>query len=247
MPPYLEAFLVFGCCIFTIMKKIIVLFFIFCLLSCSSDDGEQNMPNNYKVLSLGDSYTIGEAVCETCGFPEQLIDSLSQRFSSTDTFGLNIIAQTGWNTNDLETAIETENPDSDFDLVTLLIGVNNQFQNRPFSWFEEDFPKLVSKATELGKGQKESVIVLTIPDYANTGFGQIFGGDTITEEITVYNNYIKDFCIENNYRFVDAQNLIIDGLDNPELLASDDLHPSELAYSQLVTELIPLALQILLE
>jgi hypothetical protein len=131
--------------------------------------------------------------------------------------------------------------------VTLLIGVNNQFQNRPFSWFEEDFPELVNTATALAKGEKDNLIIISIPDYANTGFGQAFGGSTITEELTEYNAYIENFCIQNDYNLIDAQDLIFEGLTNPELIAPDNLHPSEFAYSQLVTQLLPLSYEILME
>ena len=247
MPPSSEAFLVYACCIFTFMKKIIILLLVFGLLNCSSDDPEQIIPKNFKVLSLGDSYSFGQAVCDTCGYPEQLVDSLSKRFNAADTFELQIIAQTGWNTKDLINGVENEDPQNDYDLVTLLIGVNNQFQNRPFTWFEEDFPALVNTATQLSKGQKDNVIILTIPDYANTGFGQAFGGTEITEELIVYNAYIETFCNQYDYNYIDAQNLIYDGLINPELLATDNLHPSELAYSNLVVQLLPLAYEILLE
>ncbi|MCA0131571.1 GDSL-type esterase/lipase family protein [Winogradskyella alexanderae] len=229
------------------MKKTYILLIIICLFSCNSDDSKPVTPKYFKILSLGDSYTFGQAVCETCGYPEQLVDSLSLRFNAVDTFELQVIAQTGWNTRNLKDGIESENPSSDFDLVTLLIGVNNQFQNRPFSWFEEDFPELVNTATQLAKGEKANVIVITIPDYANTGFGQAFGGSEITEELINYNTFIENFCNLNNYSFIDAQDLIFEGLTNPELLAPDNLHPSEFAYSQLVTQLLPLAYEILLE
>ena len=235
--------------IFTIVKKIasILLLVCICLACTASDDSQPYTPQSYAILSLGDSYTKGEAVCDTCGYPVQLKDSLASRFPNQDTFSVNVIAETGWNTKDLINGINNENPPSTYNLVTLLIGVNNQFQNRPFTWFEEDFPQLVNTATALAKGDKNHVIIISIPDYANTGFGQAFGGPIITEEITAYNAYIQNFCIENNYNFVDAQDLIFMAQTNPELIATDNLHPSELAYSNLVTRLLPLANQILIE
>ena len=231
------------------MKKIsLLLLILVSAFSCKSDDSTTIIvPEQFSILSLGDSYTKGEGVCETCGYPVQLKDSLKTRFNTQDIFSLKVIAETGWNTSNLIDGIANENLTNNYDLVILCIGVNNQFQNRPFSWFEEDFPDLVATATALAKGDKDNVIILTIPDYANTGFGQGFGGPIITEEITMYNQYIQNFCLTNGYSFIDAQNLIFDGLTNPELIASDNLHPSELAYSNLVAQLLPLAFEILME
>lgn len=237
------------CRIFAVMKKIVLLLVILVIAyNCSSDDtAAPAIPQTFNLLSLGDSYTKGQGVCETCGYPVQLKDSLATRFNPQDNFNLNVIAETGWNTSNLIDGIASENPANIYDLVTLCIGVNNQFQNRPFSMFEMEFPDLVNTATALAQGNKDNVLILTIPDYANTGFGQGFGGPIITEELTMYNQFIINYCNTNGYRFVDAQNLIIDGLINPELIASDNLHPSELAYSNLVTQLLPSAFEILIE
>lgn len=231
------------------MKKYYFIFVLLCsLLSCNSDDDTQTVtPRNYNILSLGDSYTIGQGVCETCGYPEQLKDSLITRFNSQDTFNLDVIAQTGWTTTNLISAINEENLASNYDLVTLLIGVNNQFQNRPFETFQTEFDELVNTSIALAKGDKNNVLIINIIDYANTGFGQNFGGATITEELSEYNAFIQNYCTQNSLNLVDAQNLIFTAQTNPELIASDNLHPSELAYSNLVTQLLPLANQILME
>ena len=230
------------------MKRLfLILVLIATSIACNSEDDEPIIPKTYNILSLGDSYTKGQNVCETCGYPVQLKDSLVTKFNREDTFNLKVIAETGWNTTDLINGIESENLINDYDLVTLLIGVNNQFQSRPFSLFEEEFPELVNKAIEFARGDRKNVIIISIPDYANTGFGQAFGGPIITEELTVYNAYINAYCTANNLSFVDAQNLIFDAQTNPELIAPDNLHPSELAYSNLVTQLLPLAYDILLE
>lgn len=231
------------------MKKI---FFIIILVSASiacksEDDSQPSPPQLYNILSLGDSYTIGQSVCETCRYPEQLRDSLIPKFNSQDTFNLKVIAQTGWTTTNLISAINVEDLTSDYDLVTLLIGVNNQFQGRPFETFEVEFNELVETSIAKAKGDKNNVIIINIIDYANTGFGQNFGGATITEELTEYNTYIQNYCNTNSLNLIDAQNLIYSGLTNPELIAADNLHPSELAYSNLVTQLLPLANEILME
>jgi hypothetical protein len=159
------------------MKKLIIyICLILSVLGCNSnDDVLPRLPQAYSILSLGDSYTIGQSVCETCRFPEQLKDSLISNFPVEDTFNLQVIAQTGWTTTSLINAIENENPPNTFNLVTLLIGVNNQYQNRPFSLYEEEFPILANRAIALAQGDASKVIVVSIPDYAFTPFGQGFG------------------------------------------------------------------------
>lgn len=218
-----------------------------CTLSCKSDDTETTeevIPRAYAILSLGDSYTIGQSVCETCRFPEQLKDSLDANFPDVDTFNVNVIAQTGWTTTNLLSAIEDENPANTYDLVTLLIGVNNQFQNKSFSLYEDEFPELAMKAVQLAKGDANNVMVVSIPDYAFTPFGQGFGfSETTSEEIDQYNNFAKNYCDANGITFVNITDITREGLENPALVAQDQLHPSELAYSLFVERLLPFATQ----
>lgn len=244
------------------MRFLAVLLAIVCF-GCTSDDGlpdrpeveptvsneepaisneEPVEPKIYGILSLGDSYTIGQSVCETCRFPEQLKDSLAARFP-IDTFSVDVIAQTGWNTTSLLNAIASENPPSSYDLVTLLIGVNNQFQGRPFSLYEQEFPTLVNIATTLGKSDATNVIVVSIPDYAFTPFGQSYGSPTVTSaEIDQYNAFANDYCNANGITFVNITDITRQGLANTALVADDNLHPSTLAYSFFVERLLPVAI-----
>ncbi|WP_406027668.1 SGNH/GDSL hydrolase family protein [Winogradskyella sp.] len=238
----------------------IVLFGCFMLLTCCTSDRmltaedvtedfeeeeeEEVIPNAYKILSLGDSYTIGQSVCETCRFPEQLKDSLISIFPIEDTFSLSVIAQTGWTTTSLKNAIINENPANDHDLVTLLIGVNNQFQGRPFSLYEAEFPELVTTAITLAKNDKNNVIVVSIPDYAFTPFGQGTGNPTNTSlEIDQYNVFAESYCDAQNITFVNITDITRQGLTNTALVASDGLHPSELAYTRFVQRLLPIAVE----
>lgn len=200
-----------------------------------------NTPENFKLLSLGDSYTIGQSVCETCRFPEQLKDSLLQNFEEGTTFSLQVIARTGWTTTNLIDAIASENIPPDFDLVTLLIGVNNQYQRKDFSLYETEFPALVSTAIKAINNDKNNLIVISIPDYAFTPFG---GGNTnISEEIDLYNEFAKDYCNRNEITFLNITDITREGFINPNLVASDNLHPSALAYTKFVERLLPLSLE----
>lgn len=190
-------------------------------------------------LALGDSYTIGQSVCKTCNYPEQLQRNLSNTDPITP-FSLKIIAKTGWTTSNLISAIKAADLSSKYDLVTLLIGVNNQFQNIPFTVYEKEFPELANKAISLAKERKSNVIVISIPDYAYTPFGQspMYHNKKITEEIDKYNAFSESYCRDNNIQFVNITDISRRGLTNPNLVTQDGLHPSELAYSLFVERIL---------
>tara|TARA_R110002049_G_scaffold37208_1_gene117450 strand:+ start:18922 stop:19680 length:759 start_codon:yes stop_codon:yes gene_type:complete len=206
-----------------------------------TEDTTPNPKDSYKILALGDSYTIGESVCETCRFPEQLKTSLISEPTLNNAFDLKIIARTGWTTSNLLNAVAAEKLANNHDLVTLLIGVNNQYQGRPFSIYESEFPKLVDVAISKAKNNKSNVIVISIPDYAFTAFGN--GNKNISKEIDAYNTFAEDHCIANNITYINITDITRMGLANPALVASDGLHPSQLAYSKFVERILPLAIQ----
>ncbi len=212
-------------------------------LSDSENPTEEFIPDvinleekTFNIISLGDSYTIGESVCSTCRFPEQLKDSILEKRENTKV-SLKVIARTGWTTTALINAIEKEELLEDYDLATLLIGVNNQFQRKPFELFEDEFPKLVNTAIQLTDLSKDKLIVISIPDYAFTPFGR--GSSVISEGIDVYNSYIENYCNENNITFVNITDITKQGLILTELVADDGLHPSALAYSKFVSRILP--------
>jgi len=204
---------------------------------------ETERPQNIKLLALGDSYTIGQSVCDSCNFPMQLKNALKMEYSDKDQIELQIIAQTGWSTSNLQDAIITAAPAEDFDLVTLLIGVNNQYRNNPFSLYETEFVELVNSAISFVGGDASKLIVLSIPDYAFTRLGQSSGPETISAELELYNNFAQNYAEENGITFLYITDLTEQGLENPTLLASDEFHPSELVYTEFVQRLLPLALE----
>lgn len=230
------------------LKKKTYYLIILVLLGCSSTSKmqEDHITENeiinktsLKILCLGDSYTIGESVCEKCKFPEQLKDSLQEK-NTDEEFTLEVIARTGWNTNNLINAIKSKNLATNFNLVTLLIGVNNQFQRIPFSIFENEFELLINQAIKSVNSSKDKLIVLPIPDYAFTPFGR--GNKIISDEIEKYNTYIKNFCQDRNITFLNITDITQNGLSNPTLVANDGLHPSKEAYTKFVQRLLPLAI-----
>lgn len=219
-------------------KIFFLLFLGLLLISCSSDNDDAEMaPVNYKYLALGDSYTYGQSVCTECRFPEQLKDSILKYLNPDDTFTIKLIAETGWTTTSLKSAIASEPITNDYDLVTLLIGVNNQFQNRPFYVYEQEFPELVATAITKAKGDKNNLIVVSIPDYAYTPYGQ--GSVAISEGVYAYNEFAKNYCLANDITFINITDITRLGLLQPELVASDGLHPSTIAYSKFVARILP--------
>ena len=237
------------------MKFFIKILFLSILLGCNSDDNPispqeeeiiviDNDPNNIRILALGDSYTSGHNVCDTCGFPEQLTDSLRLNLNPDYTYNLEVIAQLGLTTNNLLTLIDREGPDNNHDLVTLLAGVNNQYQNILFRTFFEEFPILVNKAILLAKNDPSNVIVISIPDYAYTPFGQAESDPaSISNEIDAYNEYIEFYCNEFGITFINITDITRLGLEQPELVTIDDLNPSELAYTKFVERILPVAIE----
>ena len=187
---------------------------------------------NFKILALGDSYTIGQSVCNKCSFPIQLVDSLLIQTDNKSTFPLKIIAKTGWTTTNLINAIASEKISLDYNLVTLLIGVNNQYQKKTFNLYTEEFPQLVNIAIKAANNNLEKVIIISIPDYAFTPFGQ--GSTTISNEIKKYNNFAKSYCTERNITFLNITDITKMGLSNTSLVTNDGLHPSKITYAKFV-------------
>lgn len=232
------------------MKLLQTFFLLFSVLlfeGCSTENNKEITNTNpvvtLKYLALGDSYTIGQSVCETCRFPTQLKDSIQKILPTNTVIQSRVIALTGWTTSDLKSTLIQQNPTNDYDLVTLLIGVNNQYQNRPFSLYEEEFPDLLNRAITIAKGDKNNVIVVSIPDYAYTPFGQGSSNpQNISTQIDMYNLFAENYCLQNNITFVNITDITREGLENPSLVAGDGLHPSKIAYSQFVERILPKAL-----
>ena len=226
-------------------------FIVFMLLACSESSTitpqeetieiEVSEINSIKILALGDSYTIGQSVCDTCRFPEQLKSQLLPKLELINSIELEIIAQTGWTTSNLISAIDNKSETENFDLVTLLIGVNNQYQGKAFSIYSNEFPQLINTAISKAKSNKTNVIVISIPDYAFTPVGKEFAN--VSEDIDTYNSFAENYCSKNNISFVNITDITRLGFTEPTLVASDGLHPSELAYAKFVERLLPVALE----
>ena len=184
-------------------------------------------------------------MCTTCRFPEQLVKEL-QNLNLQNTISVDIIARTGWTTLDLQTAIKNQNPASDYDFVTLLIGVNNQYRKQPFTVYEKEFKELVAQAIVLTNNDIKNLIVISIPDYAFTPFGTRSGNaTTISQEIATYNEYARKYCEENKITFINITDITQQGLKDTALVANDGLHPSAKAYTLFVSRIIAKAVDAL--
>src|SRR5512141_297702 len=128
--------------------------------------GEENMPT-IRYLALGDPYTIGESVPAEGRWPNQLAKFLEAEGIQTE---VTIIARTGWTVDELWEGIEASPPEGTYDLVTLLIGVNDQYRGYPADGYREDFRFMLGKAVEYAGGDPQKVIVLSIPDWGFTPF-----------------------------------------------------------------------------
>lgn len=206
------------------MKKTISL--ILLIIQSTIQAQQLKISEPVRFLALGDSYTAGTSVDINQSWPYQLFNRLSAEGFSTDR--LEILARPGWTTNNLIKAIGDERLKSDFNLVSLLIGVNNQYKEIPFEQYEPSFEDLLKQAIELAGGKRSSVFVLSIPDYSFTPFGK--GDIQISSEIAKYNNINRIVAQRNNVPYFDLTPVTQLGLENPELIAVDGLHPSSLMY-----------------
>ena len=182
-----------------------------------------------KYLALGDSYTIGQSVDLNQNFPHQLVDSLKLQGISIDN--LETIARTGWTTDNLQNAITQANPQGPYDLVTLLIGVNNQYRGYDTSAYVKEFEELLQQSIKFAGNNISHVFVLSIPDYGCTPFGAS-NKEKIGKEIDLYNAIALKICAKYKVQFFDITPISRQASNHPELVASDGLHPSALMYSQ---------------
>jgi lysophospholipase L1-like esterase len=183
----------------------------------------------FKYLALGDSYTIGESVPEKERWPLQLAELLSSKGSNRIT--TSIIATTGWRTDNLRNAIEIAKLKDDFDLVSLLIGVNNQYQGKPATQYEVEFEELLRVCIRLAKDNKENVFVVSIPDYGFTPFGEK-NQSRILKEIDQFNEINKRITNQYNIKYFNITDISRQGLSDPTLVAGDGLHPSGKMYAR---------------
>ena len=185
------------------------------------------------MLALGDSYSIGESVTEQERWPVQLTALL--RAQGVNVAAPRIIAQTGWTTDELSAALDSSENEltPPYDLVSLLIGVNNQYRGRPLDEYATQFEALLRRAMGWA-GTVGEVRVLSIPDWGVTPFarGDARSAAQIGAEIDACNALARAVCARSGVRFIDITESTREAAVRPELLSTDGLHPSALEYAR---------------
>jgi lysophospholipase L1-like esterase len=221
----------------------ILLLLLLALMSCTPDDDPMlppPVPEKVDILALGDSYTKGQGVDPGGNFPSQLADSLRQR--GVQVTGVRSIAQSGWRTDQLLANINssTDIRDSLFSLVTLCIGVNNQFQNKDTAVYRAEFELILQKALVFAGNRKDRVVVLSIPDWAYTPYGQGSSNPAnISKAIDVFNAINVDISTRYKVLYVNVTGISRQGVAQPDLVATDQLHPSAKQYTLWIREMLP--------
>lgn len=225
-------------------KPLALVLLLLTMSSCSAqlstdemDDDPVLNDKSMNFLALGDSYTIGESVSESERWPVQLSKTLSDE-------GINfqeplIVARTGWTTDELTKGIAAAKIDKTFDLVSLLIGVNNQYRGRSSEQFRTEFVGLLHQAIAFAGGMKDRVFVVSIPDWGVTPFAQGRDKDKIAKEIDAFNLVCKEEAEKAGIKYFDITPISRMAVQDPGLIAPDGLHPSGKMYAAWVELMLP--------
>jgi lysophospholipase L1-like esterase len=181
----------------------------------------------YSYLALGDSYTIGEQVLPEENFPNQTALLLKDTIDTPK-----IIATTGWTTGELNAAIDAAKISKHYDIVSLLIGVNNQYRGRSVEEFKMEFEGLLQRAIQFASDNAEHVFVLSIPDWGVTPFAEGRDKKKIAEEIDACNDVCRLTAEKFNTHYIDITASQREDGNKDEFLAEDKLHPSGKEYAK---------------
>jgi lysophospholipase L1-like esterase len=197
------------------------LFLLIVLAGCS----DQTAKPEVSFLALGDSYTIGEAVDEEGRWPNQLASRIK-----ASNIKVQIVATTGWTTTELAEGIVQANITEKFDLVSLLIGVNNQYRGLSIQDFEIELRELFETTISFSKSGSSNVLILSIPDWSAFPFAEGRDINKISKEIDAFNAVVKKMSDEFNFLFINVTDISRRAASNESLVAEDSLHPSKKMY-----------------
>ena len=196
-------------------------------------------------LALGDSYTIGEGVGERGRWPVQLASAL--RAEGVALADPRIIATTGWTTDELASAMDAAEPLGEWEFVSLLIGVNDQYRGRDVDDYVGRFAPLLQRAVSLAGDRADRVLALSIPDWGVTPFArkELRSPRRIAAELDAYNQAAREICASLGVAFVDITGISREGGGEPDMLVSDGLHPSAAMYARWAEAALPVARNLL--
>lgn len=189
-------------------------------------------PADLRILALGDSYTIGESVPAEQRWPVQLAALLRKRGMAVGE--PQIVAKTGWTTDELSAAMDAATLTPPYDLVTLLIGVNNQYRGRDVDNYRVEFRALLDRAIDLAGDRPQRVLVLSIPDWGITPFARNRQRDaaTVAAEIDAYNAVNREEAGRSGVAWINITPMTREAATDATLLAEDGLHPSGRDYAR---------------
>jgi lysophospholipase L1-like esterase len=220
------------------MRLFALSIFISSLLGCGRSEPIPARSNSKNLfLALGDSYTIGESVDPQDRWPVQLARMLREK--GADVADPQIIATTGWTTDELSAGMDAATPRGPYRLVTLLIGVNNQYRGRDVGEFRTQFRALLSRAVALAGNKPSRVIVVSIPDYGVTPFAASSDREKIARSIAAFNSVCREESTTAGATFVDITPISRDAANDGSLVADDGLHPSGKMYHQWSQKILP--------
>lgn len=209
----------------------------------SSSSGSDTSTRSKTYLALGDSYTIGQSVDPSQRFPAQTAAILNSR--KTIIAPPEYIATTGWTTANLLTAIQNQNPKGPYDVVSLLIGVNDQFQHLDTAGYRLRFTQLLQKSILLAGNRPLHVFVLSIPDYSVTPFGKNYQPQQTAKEIDWFNAINREVTTAHNCNWLNITPSTREAATNSALVADDGLHPSGQEYRKWAEALAPMMRMVL--
>ena len=209
----------------------------------STPEGASGQAEDIRFLALGDSYTIGHGVDVGERWPVQLVQRL--REDDINMAEPEIIARTGWTAKELSLAIDDANPHGPYDLVTVMIGVNDQVRGRDVEEYRAEFEVLLQRAVVFAGGDPSRVIILSIPDWSVTPFAEGRDRLQISAEIELFNAVNRNESRRVGVRYVDITPISREAETNPKFLADDQLHPSGGMYAAWTDLILPEARAIL--
>jgi lysophospholipase L1-like esterase len=213
------------------MQPKLILFSIFVLATVILFAQYKKMSEGkYSFLALGDSYTIGESIPSGQNFPHQTVDLLKKSGYSIQS--PDIIACTGWTTDELQQAINASDLSASYNIVTLLIGVNNQYRGYDINEYASQFERLLQQAIQFAGNDTAHVFVLSIPDWGVTPFAEGRDRTQIATEIDTYNAVNKKIALQYNVNYIDITPDTREAAREPSLVAGDGLHPSGAEYAK---------------